>query len=322
MIKCIECGFETDRLQWTHFKYKCTGKFSNPKEYKLMYPNAPLVSAKIINKTRITLENMIIKYGEIEGNNRWNQYKTKQAESNLFEYKQKKYGWTKKQFDEYNSARAQTLEKMINRYGEDQGTIKWIEYCERQSYTNTKEYFVDKYGIEKGTLKFLQLNKDKASSTNPKVLSQKLNISLDEAVDIILTRLSKNCDGNVWGSNIEKEFVSMLIDKVGTLEYTTFTKPYGRWSPILESYVIYDIKNKDCIIEFNGDYWHANPKIYKDDALIRGRTALEIQTRDYNKMKTAENFGFRTYTVWESDFKSNKEETIKRVVEWMQNGQK
>ena len=29
MVKCLECGFESSRLQWTHFKYNCTGRFAN-----------------------------------------------------------------------------------------------------------------------------------------------------------------------------------------------------------------------------------------------------------------------------------------------------
>ena len=34
MIKCLECGFESSRLQWTHFKFNCTGRFNNGTEYK------------------------------------------------------------------------------------------------------------------------------------------------------------------------------------------------------------------------------------------------------------------------------------------------
>jgi len=320
MIKCLECGMETSRLQWTHFKYNCTGKFSNSKEYKLAYPQAVLVSADVAAKTAITKERLIEKYGIEEGTIRWNQYKVKQADSNSFEYKRKKHGWTVEQYNEYNSSRAQTLEKMIARHGEKLGTTKWLAYCERQAYTNSKTYFVNKYGTEEGTSRFLQLNIEKGSSFNPQLVATKLGISLDEAVTLILNRVVY--PGNIWGSNIEKEFTTMLIDNYGSLEYTTFTRPYGRWSSFLGTYVIYDIKHKDCIIEFNGDYWHANPSLYKNDAVIRGRTALEIQEYDSKKLKTATDLGFRTYTVWESEFKLDKQNTINKVKAWMQSGQK
>jgi hypothetical protein len=320
MIKCLECGIETNRLQWTHFKFNCTGKFSNSKEYKLAYPNAVLVSAEVAAKTALTKEKLITKYGIDEGIIRWDQYRAKQADSNSFEYKHKKYGWTIDQFNDYNSSRSQTLEKMIKRHGENLGTKKWLAYCERQAYTNSKIYFVEKYGVEEGNAKFLQLNAEKGSSSNPHTLSTRLGISIDEAVTLILNRSVR--PGNIWGSNIEQEFTTMLIDTYGSLEYTTFTRPYGRWSTLLGTYVIYDIKHKDCIIEFNGDYWHANPALYKNDAIIRGRTALEIQEHDRKKLKTATDLGFRTYTVWEAEFKLDKQQTINRVIAWMQSGQK
>lgn len=113
----------------------------------------------------------------------------------------------------------------------------------------------------------------------------------------------------------------MLENVIGKLEYTTFTRPYGKWADLLNSYVIYDIKHDDFVIEFNGDYWHANPAIYKDDAVIRGKTAKEIQYRDLLKKQTAINLGLRVLIVWESEYKLDKEATIRKVVKWIQSGQ-
>jgi hypothetical protein len=321
MIKCLECGFETERLQWTHFKYKCPGKFKSINEYKTAYPDAVLVDPILAKKSSITLDNFINKYGEIDGKVRWNRYREKQAYTNSYEYKKEKYGWTKEQYDDYNSSRAQTLEKMIKRYGEDEGAIKWMNYCERQRYTNTLSYFKEKYGNELGLSKFRQVNKQKGNANNPRVIAERLEITVEEAIEIILSR--NNYTGKTWGSTLEQEFVNSLEKQLGfSLEYTTFTKPYGIWSELLNTYVIYDIKHKNCIIEFNGDYWHANPKIYKDEAVIRGTQATSIRQKDMLKLRTATNKGFITYTVWESDYKENKEKTLKEVCKWMQNGLK
>lgn len=316
MIKCLECGFETVRLQWTHFKYKCTGKFNNGREYLKVYPNALLVDPKLAKLSAITLENLTKKYGETEGQQRWNLYREKQAYTNSFEYKKEKYGWTKEQFDKYNSSRAQTLEKMIERHGEIEGVNKWQAYCERQAYTNTKNYFIEQYGPEKGYQKYLEVNKNK-SVGNPKVLAEKMSITVEEATDIIIKRHK-----NLFSSKLEKEFTELLEEKVGKLENTTFSNPFGKWSHILDTYVIYDIKHKDCIIEFNGDYWHANPKLYNDDATIRGNLAKDIRKRDALKLKTVEDQGFKTLVVWESDFINNKNEIINKVAEWILNEQK
>jgi hypothetical protein len=317
MVKCLECGFESSRLQWTHFKYKCNGKFANGKEYMLAHPGAKIISEELAKTTAVTKENLIKKYGEIDGSARWEQYRDKQAKTNSFEYKHEKYGWTKENFDAYNSSRAQTLEKMIQRHGELDGAAKWEVYCLRQAYTNTKEYFIKKYGIDQGTKKYLEINQKKAISSNPMALSLHLGITVDEAAQIIISRRK-----NFFVSELEKEFTTLLLSAVGELDHYSLKNPYGKWSTLLNTYVVYDIKHQNCIIEFNGDYWHANPKIYAATAIIRGKTALDIRNRDMLKLKTATELGFSVLTVWESEFLANKEETINKVKEWILREQK
>jgi antitoxin component of MazEF toxin-antitoxin module len=311
----MECGAEEKRLQWTHFKFKCTGKFKNGKEYMAAYPGAKVVDADLAAKTAITLENLILKYGTIEGTTRWAEYKKKQAYSNSFEYKKERYGWSKEDFDKFNSSRSVTIDNMIARHGESEGIKKWEDYCERQAYTNTKQYFIEKYGNAQGLQKYIDINKRKAVN-NPKNLAEKLNISIDDAVNIIVGR-----KGNIFSSILELEFVTELENTVGTLEYTNKTKPYGKWSTFLNTYVVFDIKHKNCIIEFNGDYWHANPQLFTSSAIIRGKKAEDIWKRDQMKLKTATVLGFKTYVVWESEFKNNRIETINKVAEWILNEQ-
>lgn len=319
MIKCLACGFEAERLQWTHFKWKCSGKFANSAEYRSEFPGAPLVSPELAKRTAVTEEVMKAKYGDIDGELRWKSYCTKQAVSNSLAYKKERHGWSEEQFKEYNSSRSQTLEKMILRHGETEGTSKWIEYCERQCYTNTKTYFIEKYGQTVGNKKYTELNHKKGAANNPVHMASVMNITIDEAVDLIIAR--QNANGFILGSRLEKEFTTGLESLIGKLDHSTLSSPFGKWSTLLDSYVIYDIKHQDCVIEFNGDYWHANPNIYTDTAIIRGRTALEIRNRDQQKLQTVIDMGFRTMTVWEYDYRLNKQETLERVVKWMQSGQ-
>jgi hypothetical protein len=280
------------------------------------YPGASIVDKELAKKTAITLENLILKYGENEGAERWNSYKNKQAYSNSLEYKQKKFGWSEDQFNDYNSSRAITIKNMIKRYGEEEGIKRWESYCERQAYTNTKQYFVETYGNDAGLEKFKEVNKKKAMPHDPVYLAEKLSISIDDAVDIILSRQT-----NFFKSNLEIKFVELLESKLGKLEYTNKTKPFGKWSKLLNTYVVFDIKHKNCIIEFNGDYWHANPSIYNENAIIRGKTASYIWDRDNKKIQTAIDAGFRTYVVWENDFKQHPAETISKVIKWILNEQ-
>lgn len=312
MIKCKECGYEADRLQWTHFKYNCTGRFKNGREYRNAYPDAELVDPALSKKTAVTLENFIKKYGEVEGKNKWNTYKRKQALSNSLEYKKEKHGWTADQFKAFNKSRATTLENMIAKHGEIQGIELWNQYCNRQKHTKTKEYFISKYGEIDGLQKYLEINRKKAEPHDPKLLAEKLEISIDQAVTIIASRGSYK-----YTSLLEQEFIKLLEAKIGALDHTSIKSPFGKWIDSISAYVVYDIKHKNCIIEFNGDYWHANPKIYKKTDLIRGTPASDIWKKDSVKMNEAKKLGYRTLTVWESDFINNKEVIIEETAQWI-----
>ena len=314
MPTCLECGYSAPRLQWTHFKYKCTGKFKNGNEYMSAHPGSEIIDPELKKKYGFTLDSAVKKYGAVEGQKRWNEYCDAQATTNTFEYKHEKYGWTREQFDEYNSSRAVTIENMIKRHGEEIGVAKWQEYCERQGYTNTKEYFIEKYGAIIGVKKYIEVNKKKKNPHNPVSISEKLGITLDEAVDIILSRENS---GRRYISNLEEEFTNMLEDKVGPLDYTSAKRPFGKWSHLLNTYVVYDIKHGNCIIEFNGDYWHANPNIYAGTATIRGVSAVDIWHQNMLKLQTAQDLEFKTLVVWETEFRNDKVGTINKVAEWI-----
>jgi len=278
----------------------------------LAHPGAKVVSEDLAKTTAVTLSNLIKKYGEVDGTARWESYREKQSYTNSFEYKRSKYGWSESDFAKYNSSRSQTLSKMIERHGESTGAAMWEKYCLRQAYTNTKDYFISKYGVDDGTKKYLEINRKKLLPHNPELLAEHLSISIDDAASIIISRQK-----NFFISKLEKEFTTLLSNVIGPLECTSDKNPFGKWSPLLNTYVVFDIKHKNCIIEFNGNYWHANPKIYKDTAPIRGVTANDIWRRDQLKMQTVKNLGFSVLTVWEYEFTADKIVTIERVKTWI-----
>ena len=80
------------------------------------------------------------------------------------------------------------------------------------------------------------------------------------------------------------------------------------------------IPKLNLIIEFNGDYWHANPDLYKASDLIHYRfgniTAEDIWNKDLKKKKLAELAGYSIITVWEKEIKNL---SIKEILNLMQN---
>ena len=79
----------------------------------------------------------VLKWGEEEGKRRWEEYRKMCSDTNTFEYKKEKYGWTKEQFDEYNRSRAITLDNMVKKYGKEEGAKKFNDYVDKQKETKS-----------------------------------------------------------------------------------------------------------------------------------------------------------------------------------------
>ena len=76
--------------------------------------------------------------------------------------------------------------------------------------------------------------------------------------------------------------------------------------------------NKKYIIEFKGDYWHANPKIYKAEDSIKyyggEKLAKDVWEKDEKRENELRGKSYIIVEVWESDFKRNPEEEISKVL--------
>ena len=65
-----------------------------------------------------------------------------------------------------------------------------------------------------------------------------------------------------------------------------------------------NINGQKKIIEFYGDYWHANPNKYKStDKMYKGVLAKEIWKKDKKRLKTFSNYGYSTLVIWEHELK-------------------
>lgn len=245
---------------------------------------------------KVTKEKMILKFGHTEGTIRWNIYVNKQAETNTFEYKNKKYGMCEEDFKTFNKNRAVTLDLCIKRHGQISGEEIFKNYKVKQSYAGNKlEYFVEKYGEEFGEKKYIEVCVAKNPKTSYSKISQNFFWKIFENIDGIVDR------NEIYFGEHQTEFFNFC--KVNRRIY------------------FYDfcIRNLKFIIEFNGDSYHANPIKYLPSEIPKycgnKLTALEIWERDKVKNNSIENLGFEILTIWEYDYKNFQTETINRVLE-------
>lgn len=74
--------------------------------------------------------------------------------------------------------------------------------------------------------------------------------------------------------------------------------------------------NKKIIVEFYGDYFHANPILHKADEHIvkKGMTAQQLWEEDSKRQKMLEDAGYSVIVVWQFDLRQNKKDTLDNLV--------
>lgn len=82
----------------------------------------------------------------------------------------------------------------------------------------------------------------------------------------------------------------------------------------------YDIKvlNTNIIFEINGDFWHANPDIYKEDDILNfgsiKQNAKNIWQKDLNNINFAKEQNYIVYILWENYIISHTDNDIKKYI--------
>jgi ribosomal protein S27AE/G:T-mismatch repair DNA endonuclease (very short patch repair protein) len=119
--------------------------------------------------------------------------------------------------------------------------------------------------------------------------------------------------------NIRQRKIKGFIKSKAEVEIGEFIKSLN--FDIVSSYKvdtkIFDIyvPKLNLIIEYNGDYWHCNPKKYSEDFfnVKKGKTSKEIWDYDKLKLELVIKLGYYVEVVWESDYKKNKK-IIKNII--------
>jgi very-short-patch-repair endonuclease len=165
------------------------------------------------------------------------------------------------------------------------------------------EWFVEKYGEKEGKKK----HKDRS-------------ISLSKNTHWI--KFNKENKKN-WSNISQKLFWEIYHLIKHKYDHIYFGELNHEFSCGLQSqnfdFVIRDIKK---IIEFNGDKFHGNPEIYESSDIplkFLGITAGEIWNNDKNKINKAKNNGYSVLIIWESEYLKNKENTILKCINFIEN---
>lgn len=320
-ITCRICGEQCKRIYGMHLKFKHNNMTTE--QYKNMFPDAPITSlADKLKTTKNSGKHMKTeKYRKLfsekaKGENNPNH------RSKTTEKERKSRSPFSKQFIKYKDI--DNKEEHISKFVKE--AIK-----DRISDT-TIQYYINKGHDEETAKKMLH---DRQSTFKLEKCIQKYG--QEEGNKIWLERQFKwqkslIDNGNIkcGYSRISQELFQELlkyyyIDDIANVYYAVKNHEHyiSKKGVGFFSYDFTDISKKK-IIEYNGDQYHANPKLYKADDFPHpyykenGPTALDIWKKDNIKLNLAKEYGFDILVVWDSEYKKNKNETIKKCLNFLQ----
>jgi len=162
------------------------------------------------------------------------------------------------------------------------------------------DWFIKKYGNDLGKLKYNERSMKISKTSHFKKYNKENKENWSKLSQILFWEIY-----NIIGKDFKRIYFGELNHECsGGTKYNF-------------DFVILDNKK---IIEFNGDQFHANPKIYDENDIplkFLGKTAKEIWVFDEEKIKAAKNKGFDIKTIWERDLLKNKEKTVLECIKFI-----
>jgi hypothetical protein len=320
-VTCRICGEQCKRIYGKHLKFKHNNMTTN--EYKEKFPDAPIMTLSDKNNTtknsgtHMKQEKYKKMFSEkIKGE------KNPNHKSNTTELERRSRSPFSKEFIKYKDI--DNIEEYISEFAKESvkdrvhpttkeyylskgySEEESIELLKERQRTFTLEKCIEKYGKEKGYKRWLdrQENWQKSLLDNGNIKCGYSKISQDLFNGII--------------KHYKIEDIPFVYYAIKNKEYYISRKSFGFFS--------YDFtdKNRMKIIEYNGDRYHANPNLfesndyphpyYKED----GPTAKEIWKRDNLKISLAKNDGFDVLVIWDSEYRKDKNKTIKKCLNFLQ----
>jgi hypothetical protein len=118
-------------------------------------------------------------------------------------------------------------------------------------------------------------------------------------------------------SVISQKCFDMVRDRLGKdgLYYKTFNYErqfHGKCVDFFD-------RNSGTVIEFLGDYWHANPLFYLNEQPIYKRLACDIRLDDRRRFAliAGHHLVAALHIVWESEFRKNPTEVVECIVSYL-----
>jgi len=274
--------------------------------YKKRFPDKTLEELESLRKAAIhKSQSKQLKSGKNNPNSKECTTAQKRKENSPYSIEYYKKRFPDKTLEELESLRKQFISKR-----------KYV----KENHSNTIEYYTSRgHSVEEA--KILLTNRQR-TFTLEKCIEQ---YGETEGRRIYESRQAK------WVKSLQNNFLLLgenrSIKSQGELELVdSICKALNIKVPKKQKYIkgencnyAYDFEYNHKIIEYNGDYWHCNPQIYKSDYIHKTTklTAAEIWEKDLNKIQTAKQHGYDVLIIWESEYMLNKEYVLEKCIKFL-----
>lgn len=204
----------------------------------------------------------------------------------------------------------------LEKYGDTNVCGKNSPILKKRNETIQKKYNVDNpYQIEEVKEKIFgdKIYIEKYNLTRSQLLSKN-----GKEVWARLTDEQKNkwLENSIRSDMSVKKIVGYKVSKLESRIQDCLNELFVKYEPQFcikissKKRKFYDffIKDSNILLEINGDYWHANPKLYSENDVVFFRfgniIAKDIWKKDEEKKKIAEDKGYKLITIWEGEIKN------------------
>lgn len=196
------------------------------------------------------------------------------------------------------------LERFQLTFGEEGGLEKYENWRNQMSSVFTLPWFIKKYGEDVGTGKYQERCRKIGKETTDKKrwLNKKLSpySKISQRLFQAIYQKIKGKYQDIYFGELNHEF------SCGTDRNFDF--------------VIKDIKK---VIEFNGEKFHVNPSLTKEQRdqwrqVFTGKTSVEVENSDMIKIENAKRNGYSFLIVWESDYVKNQKKVLQDCLRFLE----
>jgi hypothetical protein len=191
------------------------------------------------------------------------------------------------------------LDYYLAKHGEDIGLVKFNEMISKRNTV----------WLEKSADEKLTINKSKG-----RTFSELIDLyGVEKANEILSKRMSSFAGVSKESCDFFKALDGCLPKEISETSQTAY-KGQERWVIYDGKLFFIDYLVKNTIIEYNGSFWHADPRSFNEDDYhsVINKSAKEIWENDNRRIEILKSMGYRVLVIWSLDVADDPQKEIEK----------